>query len=159
MINISSTTPSTIFCTLHFTIAAPSPQSYHACANSKLISCRRHLPVLHSDPGHAHGHTPAAGPYPTPEGITAPGRSPKNRQTRQYDYAKINHGHDRLRPLTFDACVSPTKSDQCTAAKALLAECRLTWCMSLQAISGSAVPASDSSPRRYLRRLPGLFAC
>jgi hypothetical protein len=109
MINISSTTPSTSSCTLHLTTAAPHPQPHHACANSKLISYRRHLPVLHSDPGQAHGHTPAAGPQPAPEGITAPGHSPKARQTRQYEHAKANHERDdRLRPLTSAACVSPT---------------------------------------------------
>lgn len=42
-INVSSASPSTNFRMLHL-------RSYHACANSKLISHRRHLPVLHSGP-------------------------------------------------------------------------------------------------------------
>jgi hypothetical protein len=106
MINTSptTTTPSTFFSTLHFTTAAPHPRLYHACANSKLILCRRHLPVIHSDPAHGRGHTPAAGPQSTP-GITASGRSPKVRQTRQYERAKTYHGHKRLRQaVTFNLC-------------------------------------------------------
>lgn len=75
------------FCMLH-------PRSNHAPCTRKLyqlIPHRRHLPVPHSGinrrshhPGHAHGHIPAARPSKV-KGITAPGRSPKARDTRQYE--------------------------------------------------------------------------
>lgn len=107
MINISSTTPSTIFCTSHFTIVAAHPQSYHACANSKLISYRRHLPVLHSDPsrgkhpGHAHGHIPPAGitnrnhstrtlaEEPADPAVRARQNQPSTRQATTFDLCRM----------------------------------------------------------------------
>lgn len=108
-ISISSTSsPSTKFCMSH-------PRSNHAPCTRKLyqlIPRRRHPPVPHSGinrgshSGYAHGHIPAARPSNV-KGITAPGRSPKARDTRQYEETKTDHQH---KPWTAAACVSPESS-------------------------------------------------
>lgn len=159
MINICSTTPSTISTRcISRLLHQVRNRTIHA-QTQKLISYRRHLPVPHYDSGQAHGHTPAAGPQPAPEGITAPGRSPKVRQTRQYECAKSNHEHDRLRQATtFDLCRMRLTNFKATDAR--------PWERCLQnavALCACRCRRSQAPPYlpliQYLRQVPGLLAC
>lgn len=126
--------------------------------NPKLISHRRHLPVPHSTLSQittvASVRDMLTGTFPPQDHCNARGNHNTRTLAEEPAVPAVGVLARQINPSTRPcsaACVSPTKSDRCTAAERLFADCRSRSCMSLQAISGTAVPASDSSFTPHVR--------